>query len=309
MDRFTSMAIFVKAVERGSFSAAADALSMSSQLVGKHVQMLEQHLNIRLLNRTTRRQSLTDFGKTFYERARNILAEVEAAEDLAAETRIAPRGRLRVNAPVTFGVHALAPRLPEYLKVFPEIAIDLRLSNRFVDLTDEGYDVVFRVGELADSGLIARALEPYRLILCAAPSYLAARGRLKSPMDLQQHDCLGFAFRSMESRWDFDGPDGRVSVPVSSRVLMDSGEALLATALAGVGVMLHRRKWFCRKSPQAASSRCFLSIDRHHCRFMSSMRRTTVRPQNYAASSISSRAYLVPRVRASGSNLTLDARA
>ena len=232
------MAIFVKAVERGSFSAAADPLSMSSQLVGKHVQMLEQHLNIRLLNRTTRRQSLTDFGKTFYERARNILAEVEAAEDLAAETRIAPRGPLRVNAPVTFGVHALAPRLPEYLKVFPEIAIDLRLSNRFVDLTDEGYDVVFRVGELADSGLIARALEPYRLILCAAPSYLAARGRLKSPMDLQQHDCLGFAFRSMESRWDFDGPDGRVSVPVSSRVLMDSGEALLATALAGVGVML-----------------------------------------------------------------------
>jgi DNA-binding transcriptional LysR family regulator len=238
MDRFASMAIFVKAVELGSFSAAADALSMSSQLVGKHVQMLEQHLNVRLLNRTTRRQSLTDFGKTFYERARNILAEVEAAEDLAAETRIAPRGRLRVNAPVTFGVHALAPRLPEYLKVFPEIAIDLRLSNRFVDLTDEGYDVVFRVGELADSGLIARVLEPYRLILCAAPSYLAARGRLKSPMDLGHHDCLGFAFREMESRWEFDGPDGRVSVSVSSRVVMDSGEALLATALAGVGVML-----------------------------------------------------------------------
>jgi DNA-binding transcriptional LysR family regulator len=238
MDRFSCMATFVKAVELGSFSAAADALSMSSQLVGKHVQMLEQHLNVRLLNRTTRRQSLTDFGKTFYERARNILAEVEAAEDLAAETRIAPRGRLRVNAPVTFGVHALAPRLPEYLKAFPEISIDLRLSNRFVDVIDEGYDVVFRVGELADSGLIARVLEPYRLILCAAPSYLAARGRLKSPTDLEQHDCLGFAFREMESRWDFEGPDGRVSVPVSSRVVMDSGEALLTAALAGMGVML-----------------------------------------------------------------------
>ena len=107
---------------------------------------------------------------------RRGLAEVEAAEDLAAETRIEPRGRLRVNAPMTFGVHALAPRLPEYLKAFPEISIELRLSNRFVDVTDEGYDVVFRVGELANSGLIARALEPYRLILCAAPSYLAARG-------------------------------------------------------------------------------------------------------------------------------------
>jgi DNA-binding transcriptional LysR family regulator len=238
MDRFSSMAIFVKAVDLGSFSAAADALSMSSQLVGKHVSMLEQHLNVRLLNRTTRRQSLTDFGRTFYERARNILAEVEAAEDLAAETRIAPRGRLRVNAPVTFGVHALAPKLPEYLKAFPEISIELRLSNRFVDVTDEGYDLVFRVGELADSGLIARALEPYRLILCAAPSYLAARDPLKNPSDLARHDCLGFAFRSMESRWDFDGPAGRVSVPVSSRIVMDSGEALLAAALAGLGVLL-----------------------------------------------------------------------
>jgi DNA-binding transcriptional LysR family regulator len=238
MDRLSSMAIFVKAVELGSFSAAAETLSMSSQLVGKHVQMLEQHLNVRLLNRTTRRQSLTDFGRTFYERARNILAEVDAAEDLAAETRIAPRGRLRVNAPVTFGVHALAAKLPEYLKAFPEISIELRLSNRFVDVTDEGFDIVFRVGELADSGLVARALEPYRLILCAAPSYLAARDSPKSPADLQRHDCLGFAFRSMGARWEFDGPEGHVSVPISSRLLMDSGEALLASALAGLGIML-----------------------------------------------------------------------
>src|SRR5271168_162149 len=140
MDRFSSMTVFVKAVELGSLSAAAKALSMSPQLVGKHIQMLEQHLNVRLLNRTTRRQSLTEFGRAFYERARNILAEVEAAEDLAAQTRVALRGRLRVNAPVTFGVHALAPRLPEYLKAFPDVSIELRLSNRFVDVTDEGYD-------------------------------------------------------------------------------------------------------------------------------------------------------------------------
>jgi DNA-binding transcriptional LysR family regulator len=238
MDRFSSMTVFVKAVELGSLSAAAKALSMSPQLVGKHIQMLEQHLNVRLLNRTTRRQSLTEFGRAFYERARNILAEVEAAEDLAAQTRVAPRGRLRVNAPVTFGVHALAPRLPEYLKAFPDVSIELRLSNRFVDVTDEGYDLVFRVGELADSGLIARRLEPYRLIMCAAPSYLAGRPPLKTAFDLQRYDCLGFAFRSMETRWDFDGPEGRVSVPVSSRILMDSGEALLAAALAGMGVML-----------------------------------------------------------------------
>lgn len=238
MDRLSSMTVFVKAVELGSFSAAADVLSMSPQLVGKHVQILEQHLNVRLLNRTTRRQSLTDFGRTFYERARNILAEVEAAESLAAETRVAPRGRLRVNAPVTFGVHALAPRLPEYLKAFPEISIELRLSNRVVDITDEGFDLVFRVGELADSGLVARALEPYRLILCAAPSYLAERSSLASPSDLQDHECLGFTFGALQTRWDFDGPDGRVSVPISSRIMMDNGEALLAAALAGLGIIL-----------------------------------------------------------------------
>jgi DNA-binding transcriptional LysR family regulator len=238
MDRFTSMGVFVKAVELGSFSAAADVLSMSPQLVGKHVATLEQHLGVRLLNRTTRRQSLTDVGATFFERARNILAEVEAAEDSAAETRLAPRGRLRVNAPVTFGVHALAPSLPKYLTMFPDISIELALSNRFVDVTDEGYDLVFRVGELADSGLVARALAPYRLILCAAPSYLAARNPPKTPMDLQRHDCLGFAFGSLRTHWDFDGPDGRISVPVSSRVMMDNGEALLAAAVAGLGIML-----------------------------------------------------------------------
>ena len=238
MDRFSSMSVFVKAVELGSFSAAAEALSMSPQLVGKHVHMLEQHLNVRLLNRTTRRQSLTDFGRTFYERARNILAEVEAAEHLAAETRTAPRGHLRVNAPVTFGVHALAPRLPDYLNAFPEISIELRLSNRFVDIVDEGFDLAFRVGELPDSGLVARALEPYRLILCAAPSYLAARRPLASPSDLQDHECLGFTFGALQTRWDFEGPEGRVSVPISGRIKMDSGEALLAAALAGLGIML-----------------------------------------------------------------------
>lgn len=176
MDRLSGMSIFVKAVELGSFSAAAEALNMSPQLVGKHVQFLEQHLGVRLLHRTTRRQHLTEVGSQFYERSRNILAEVEAAEALAAETRAVPRGKLRVNAPVTFGIHALAPVLPKYLNAHPEVSIDLSLTNRMVDLIDEGYDAVFRIGELADSGLIARRLGPYRLMICAAPSYLRAHG-------------------------------------------------------------------------------------------------------------------------------------
>ncbi len=190
MDRFLSMGVFAKAVESGSFSAAGDALRMSSQLVGKHVQTLEQHLGVRLINRTTRRQHLTEAGIAFYERVKIILAEVEAAEGVAAISGAMPRGRLRINAPVTFGVHALSPRLSEYLLKYPNVTIDMSLSNRYVDLIDEGVDVAFRVGELADSSLIARALSPYRLYLCAAPAYLANSSPVERPSDLEKHEGL-----------------------------------------------------------------------------------------------------------------------
>ena len=238
MDRLTSMSIFMKAVDLGSFSAAADALQMSPQLVGKHIQTLEQRMGVRLLNRTTRRQSLTDIGKSFYERARFILAEVEAVDSLVAETRSVPRGRLKINAPVTFAIHALAPRLHEYLSTYPEVSVDLTMANRFVDMIEEGYDAVFRVGNLSDSGLIARPLAPYRLVACAAPSYLAAHDPIRTPMDLQRHECLGFSHTELRTHWAFDGPDGRVSVPISGRLMVDNGEALLPAAVAGLGVML-----------------------------------------------------------------------
>ncbi|MET2524550.1 LysR family transcriptional regulator [Ralstonia sp. SM1884_UCD616_TZ26] len=238
MDRLTSMAVFVKAVELGSFSAAAEVLQMSSQLVGKHVQGIEQRLGVRLLNRTTRRQSLTDFGRAFYERSKIILAEVEIAENLAEETRAVPTGKLRINAPVSFGMHTLAQRLPEYMKRYPEVEVEMALSNRTVDLINEGYDAVFRVGELSDSGLIARSLAPYRLVLCAAPAYLEGRPPLTTPWDLRQHNCLGFAYTELRTNWTFDGPDGRVVVPVSSRLMVDHGEPLLCAALAGMGVLL-----------------------------------------------------------------------
>lgn len=238
MDRLASMAVFAKTVDLGSFSAAAAALDMSSQLVGKHVQALESHLGVRLLNRTTRRHSLTEIGRVFYERARNILAEVEAAEALAAETRATPRGKLRINVPVTFGVHALAPNLSDYLDRHPEVSVDLVLSNRYVDVIEEGYDAVFRVGTLDDSSLIARRLKPYRLVLCAAPAYLARRPAPATPMDLTHHVCLGFSFGRLRTQWDLDGPEGRVTVPIDGRVTMDDGEALLSAALAGLGVLL-----------------------------------------------------------------------
>ncbi|EZP71508.1 LysR family transcriptional regulator [Novosphingobium resinovorum] len=238
MDRLLAMSLFVRAVDLGSFSAAGAAQSMSSQLVGKHIRKLEQHLGVQLLVRTTRRQSLTDFGRSFYERARIILAEVEIAESMAAETQMTPMGRLRVNAPVSFGMHMLSQRLPQYMKDNPDVVVDLTLSNRAVDLVDEGYDVVFRVGALSDSGLISRALAPYRLILCAAPSYLKRSAPIKHPQDLEGHDCLGFSHTELRTHWTFDGPGGRVVVPVGARMMVDHGEPLLFAALEGLGVML-----------------------------------------------------------------------
>ncbi len=238
MDRLLSMGVFAKAVESGSFSAAGDALRMSSQLVGKHVQTLEQHLGVRLINRTTRRHHLTEAGFAFYERVKIILAEVEAAEGSAAMSGGTPRGRLRINAPVSFGIHALARHLPDYLAAYPEVSVDMSLSNRYVDLIDEGFDVAFRVGELSDSGLIARALAPYRLRLCAAPSYLANHPPISHPRDLGQHECLGFSYTELRTRWTFVGPEGEITVAVSGTLMVDSGEALLMAARAGMGILL-----------------------------------------------------------------------
>ncbi len=238
MDRLQSMRVFAKAVELGSFSAAGEALRMSSQLVGKHVQSLEQYLSVRLIQRTTRRHHLTEAGLAFYERVKIILAEVEAAEGMAAIRAGTPRGRLRVNAPVSFGVHALSKRLPEYMAAYPEVSVDLSLSNRYVDFIDEGIDVAFRVGELSDSGLIARALSPYRLRLCASPAYLASHPPITHPNDLVAHECLGFSYTELRTRWTFGAPEGDMTVPVAGRLMVDSGEALLVLARAGMGLLL-----------------------------------------------------------------------
>src|SRR5690348_12473271 len=193
MDRFASMEVFVKVAETGSFTSAADTLGISGPMVGKHIRQLEEHLGVQLLHRTTRRQSLTGAGKDFLERARIVLTELEAAETLAAESRARPRGELRVNAPVTFGAHSLAPSLPDYMAQYPDVTVRLTLNDRVVDLVDEGYDCVFRVGALADSTLIARGLRPVELVACASPAYLEVRGEPRHPTDLAGHECLGFA--------------------------------------------------------------------------------------------------------------------
>lgn len=239
MDRLTSMAVFVRAVEAGSFAAAASALGLSSPMVGKHVRFLEDRLGARLLTRTTRRQSLTEVGRAFYERCRIVLAEAEAAEALAADLRVAPRGLLRINAPMAFGAHDLMPMVADYLRRNPEVEIEVTLNDRIVDLVEEGYEAVIRIAPLPDSSLVARRLRPYRLVACAAPPYLAERGAPARPSDLAHHECLGFAHWVPRDRWDFTDAEGTMhAVEVRGRVSINSGQALRAAALEGLGIIL-----------------------------------------------------------------------
>lgn len=238
MDKLTSMAVFVKAVERGSFAAAAEALDLSAPMVGKHVRQLETTLGVTLLNRSTRRQSLTDVGRHYYERCKIVLAEVDMADAIAQESRVLAQGHLRISASLNYGTHCLAPILADYHARHPRVTLGLELSDSVVDVIAGGYDAVFRVGPLPDSGLIARPLAPYRMLVCAAPSYLAAHGTPATPQDLAQHQCLGFTHWSPREVWYFDGPDGREAVPIHGALSANVGQALRMAALGGMGIIL-----------------------------------------------------------------------
>ena len=184
MDRLASMAVFVKAADAGSFTADSAQLGMSSQMVGKHVSFLEARLGAQLLRRTTRQQSLTEVGRSFYERCRAILAEAAAAEALVHDLSTTPRGRLRVNAPVTFGACRQAPLITRYLRAYPDVEVELTLTGRFVDVVDEAYDAVIRLGPIEDTALAMRELAPSRQVARASPAYLAAHDAPRSPEDL-----------------------------------------------------------------------------------------------------------------------------
>lgn len=240
MDRLTSMAVFVKAADMGSFAATAEAMGISPQMVAKHVVLLEDRLGASLLHRTTRRQSLTDVGRAFYDRCKQVLAEVEAAESVAQDMRSQPKGVLRVNAPVTFGAFSLAPFVTRYLARYPETSIDLTLNDRFVDPLEEGFEVMIRVGEVSDASLVAHTLAPYRLIACASPDYLARHGTPKVPAELEQHACLAYAYwsRSIPCRWLFTRNGRSEEVRATGRMRSNDWKALLHAAIEGFGITL-----------------------------------------------------------------------
>ncbi|MEO5758928.1 MAG: LysR family transcriptional regulator, partial [Mesorhizobium sp.] len=191
MDRLESMAVFVKAVDLGSFAATAATLDLSGPMVGKHVRFLEERLGVRLLNRTTRRQSLTDFGRAYYDRCRVVLAEAEAADALAADQLSEPRGKLRVTMPAHFGRRCVTPVLLDLARQHPSLELDLSLSDRFTDLAEGDYDLAIRTGALEDkAGVIARRVARQRMVVCASPSYLAQHGEPRRIEDLGGHQTI-----------------------------------------------------------------------------------------------------------------------
>jgi DNA-binding transcriptional LysR family regulator len=238
MDRLNSMAVFVCAVEKGSLAAAANQFSISPTMAGKHLHSLEQHLGVRLLNRTTRRQSLTEPGKLYFERCKQLLIDLKAAEECATELQASPRGTLRVTAPVSFGTRRLTPAITRFLAAHPELKIELSLNDRVVDLVEEGFDAAIRIGSLPVSGLVARPLAEYRSVVCAAPAYLKRCGTPRTPADLGRHQCLGFAFWAQQNRWRFTLKDVQHDAAVQGRLQINNGEALRQAALNGFGIIM-----------------------------------------------------------------------
>lgn len=239
MDRFASMEAFVRVVDAGSFTRAAERLGVTRAAVSKHVRQLEEHLGVRLLNRTTRQVALTETGATFYERATSILDDMAEAELAASRLNEEPRGVLRVAAPMSFGTLHLADAIGDFMTHWPDVTVQLSLNDRFVDLIEEGFDVGVRIGNLSDSSLIARKIAPMPIVLCAAPDYLRKHGAPASPDELRKHDCLHYGNLETGGSWKLEDRSGTTrSVNITSRICVNNGDVLRKVALAGQGIAL-----------------------------------------------------------------------
>jgi DNA-binding transcriptional LysR family regulator len=214
-------------------------MGMSQTMVTKHIAALETRLGVKLFHRTTRRLSITEAGRSYLESSGRILAEIEAADAAVAADRVEPRGLLRINAPVSFGTRQIAPLLAEFAVRHPLVTVELGLNDRLVDLAEEGWDLAIRIGNLSNSSLIARRIAPCRIVVCAAPSYLEARGQPLTVSSLADHNCLGYTLSRQHpvDRWVF-GARAEVGVQVSGNLRANNGDALRAAAIAGQGLIL-----------------------------------------------------------------------
>lgn len=232
------LAVFARVAESGSFAEAARRLSSSRSAVSKSVAKLEVALGARLLNRTTRHLSLTEIGAAVAEHGSRILEEAADAENLVASLTSEPRGVLRISASVAFGTLHVAPALAEFLPLYPKIKVDLTITDRWIDLAEEGYDLIIQVTGQPQEHLVARKLAPVRRQLCATPEYFHRRGIPRTPMDLVSHNCLDYTRSGEQGRWRFTGPEGDISVPVNGPLHVDDDEALSQAVLGGLGLAL-----------------------------------------------------------------------
>jgi DNA-binding transcriptional LysR family regulator len=236
MDRLESMTTLLAAVEAGSLSGASRALGMPLATVSRKVSDLEQHLRTRLINRTSRRLTLTDAGRDYVAACKRIIEEIEEAERAAAGEYAAPRGDLAIGAPVVFGRLHVLPVVTEFLAAYPDIDVRLALADRVVNLNEDGIDVALRIGELPDSSLMAVRVGAVRRVVCASPDYFAARGTPKEPGDLSALDCVTFDGMTAPDGWKFTAGKSTVSVAIHSRLVVNAAEAAIAAAIAGLGV-------------------------------------------------------------------------
>jgi DNA-binding transcriptional LysR family regulator len=238
MDTIDGMRTFAAVVDEGSFSRAAERLDMSPQLASKYVGRLEARLGVRLLNRSTRRLSLTEAGRAYYDRVRQVLADIDDMENAVGDMTARARGTLRVNAPMSFGQMHLTRAIAAYQDAQPEVEVDLTLNDRVVDIVSEGFDLAIRIGRLEESSLVARRLAPARLVVCGAPEYFRRRGVPGTPGDLATHDCLRYAYSADFDRWRLERGGRTHTVRVAGPFCANNGHALREAAVAGKGIIL-----------------------------------------------------------------------
>lgn len=238
MHRFARIEMLVAVVEEGSFTAAAERLNVSKSHVSREVAALEEQMGVRLLNRTTRHVSPTPEGETFVERCGYLLEEFERAERALTQRQTEPVGKLRLAAPMTFGVKHLSPLIGDFLNEYDGLDVDAHFSDRKVSIVDEGFDVAVRVGRLEESSLIVRKIREVDGYVCASPGYLEEYGRPEHPDDLTDHNCLLYSYLSAGDRWLLEREGEEVAVPVSGSLRANNGEVLRESALRGVGVVL-----------------------------------------------------------------------
>lgn len=238
MDRALEMQVFCTVVDKGSFVGAAEPLEMSKAAISRYVSGLEERLGVRLLHRTTRKLSMTEEGRQFYHQARDVLTLMDQAEEAVSSSAPEPSGVLRINAPVSFGVLHLAPVWADFMKVYPNVELDISLNDRLVDLVEEGFDAAVRIARMESSSLVGRRLAGTRMCLCASPEYLANHPEIRSLSDLTEHGVIAYTNFASGNEWQFEGPHGSETVRTRSSVRCNNGDTCRSIALAGGGIAL-----------------------------------------------------------------------